>query len=162
MDVSEIHKSGIIRKGEDLIECKEGYMTRKGNGVLAITNRRFLFLKKPGFFSKGYHIISEWHLESIASITITGLISKRLNVQAIVDVGLTNIFQFNIGSSDETEIFKEKLIGAKEEFIDEITVEAEKIIVAQGKKDDSIEILKKRLARGEITLDEFHQKIQRL
>ena len=128
MDISEIHKSGIIRKGEELISCKEGYMLGSGRGVLAITNRRFLFLKKPGIFSIGYYVVSEWSLGTVISVTITGLISKRLNVQMMTDDGFTNILQFTVGSADETEIFSEKLIGAKEEFVEEIIIEAEKII----------------------------------
>ena len=71
------------------------------------------------------------------------------------------IFNFNIGSREITEIFAEKLIGAKDELIEEQTIEAKRIIIEEGNKDKAEEILKKRLARGEITLDEFHEKIQR-
>ena len=158
IDTSEIHRSGILKRGEELLEVIAGNM--QGSGVLVITNRRFLFLKKPGIFSKGFHVIFECSLGHIVSVTITGLISKQLNIQVRMEEGF-QIFNFNIGSREITEIFAEKLIGAKDELIEEQTIEAKRIIIEEGNKDKAEEILKKRLARGEITLDEFHEKIQR-
>jgi len=161
IDTSEIHRSGILKRGEELLECIASSMQGSGPGVLVITNWRFLFLKKPGFFSQGFHIIFECSLGFITSITITGLISKQLNVQVRVEGGILKIFNFNIGSKDITEIFAEKLIGAKDEYKEAQTVEAKRIIIEEGNKDKAEEILKKRLARGEITLEEFHRLIQR-
>jgi uncharacterized membrane protein len=40
-------------------------------------------------------------------------------------------------------------------------MQAMTVIIKEGKKDSADEILKKRLARGEITKEEFHDKIQR-
>jgi len=160
IDTSEIHRSGILKRGEELLEVIAGNMKRSGSGALVITNRRFLFLRKPGIFSKGFHVIFECSLGHIVSVTITGLISKQLNIQVRMEEGF-QIFNFNIGSREITEIFAEKLIGAKDELIEEQTIEAKRIIIEEGNKDKAEEILKKRLARGEITLEEFHQKIQR-
>ena len=39
-------------------------------------------------------------------------------------------------------------------------IQAKKVIVHEGKKDDALEILKKRLARSEITIDEFYEKVK--
>jgi len=161
IDTSEIHRFGILKKGEELLECIAGNMRGSGSGVLVITNKRFLFLRKPGMFSKGFHVIFECSLGHIVSVTITGLISKQLNIQIRMEGGSFQIFNFNIGSQDITEIFAEKLIGAKDELIEEQTIEAKRIVIEEGNKDKAEEILKKRLARGEITLDEFHEKIQR-
>ena len=160
IDTSEIHRSGIFKRGEELLEVIAGNMQGSGSGVQVITNRRFLFLRKPGIFSKGFHVIFECSLGHIVSVTITGLISKQLNIQVRMEEGF-QIFNFNIGSREITEIFAEKLIGAKDELIEEQTIEAKRIIIEEGNKDKAEEILKKRLARGEITLDEFHEKIQR-
>lgn len=161
MDTSEIHRSGIIKKGEELLELREGYMPKYGKGALSITNRRLLFLKKPGLFSKGFHVMFECYLGDIVSVTITGLISKQINIQVRFENDITSFYKFGVGSSDQTEIFAEKLIGAKDEFIEEVTVEAQRIIIQEGIKDNAAEILKKRLARGEITLEEFHKLVQR-
>ena len=161
METSEIHKSGILKRGEELLESINGSMLGQGSGVLIITNKRFLFLKKPGWFSKGFHVFFECPLGQIVSVTITGLISKQLNVQIHGSGEQSSIYNFNVGNLKVTQIFSEKLIGAKNEFIESQIVEAKNIIIQEGTKDDAEEILKKRLARGEITLDEFHQKIQR-
>lgn len=161
METSEIHKSGILKTGEELLESVNGYMKGKGSGVITITNKRFMFLKKPKLFSKGFHVIFECSLGQIVSITTTGLISKQLNVQTHNNENQSMIYNFNVGKSETTQIFSEKLIGAKNEFVESQIVEAKNVIIQEGNKDDAVEILKKRLARGEITLEEFHQKIQR-
>ena len=161
IDTSEIHRSGILKRGEELLECIAGNMQGSGSGVLVITNWRFLFLRKPGIFSKGYNVIFECSLSLITSVTMTGLISKQLNIQVRMEGGAFEIFNFRIGSKEITEIFTDKLIGAKNEYIEEQIVEAKRVIIEEGNKDKAEEILKKRLARGEITLEEFHQKIQR-
>ena len=162
MYISEIRKSGILKKGEEQLESKDGYMTGSGKGVLVITNKRFLFLKRPGIFSKGFHVIFECSLGNIVSVTITGLISKTLNVQIKNDNGEAFIYSYKVGNSELTEIFSDKLIGAKDEYIEEVTVEAQRVIIEEGNKDKAMQILQKRLARGEITLEEFHQLVQRL
>ena len=43
---------------------------------------------------------------------------------------------------------------------DKPVIKAERVIVHEGKKDDALEILKKRLAKGEITIDEFYEKVK--
>jgi uncharacterized membrane protein len=158
MDTSEIYSSGILVKGEEILHANYGSMTPNGNGVFVITNKRLLFLKKPGLFSKGYHIIFYVSLGIIASVTISGIVSKSLNVQYE-----RRIHHFSVGSRDETEIIMKKLIGAKAEFVEKKKqiIQATTVIIEEGKKDSADEILKKRLARGEITKEEFHDKIQR-
>jgi len=161
MDTSEIYSSGILHKNEELIHIAFGSMVSKGSGVFVITDKRILLLKRPGFFSKGYHILFFLSLGVITSVTISGLISKILNVQSGMD-----IYHFAVGSRDETEIIREKLIAAKNEFKEKETdktktIQAKKVIIEEAKKDSAAEILKKRLARGEITKEEFHDKIQR-
>jgi hypothetical protein len=158
MDTSEIYSSGILTKGEELLHTSIGLMDTKGDGVFTITNKRILFLKRPGFFSKGYHVLFNLSLGVITSVTISGLLTKRLNVQSGME-----IYHFSVGPSDDTENIKKKLIGAKDEFREKEkeTIQATTVIIEEGKKDSADEILKKRLARGEITKEEFHDKIQR-
>jgi uncharacterized membrane protein len=158
MDTSEIYSSGILLKNEELLHFTSGSMIPGGSGVFTITNKRVLFLKKAGFFSKGYHILFHLSLGAITSVAISGLITKQLNVQSV-----KRIYHFSVGTSNETEIIMKKLIGAKEEFREKEkkTIQATTVIIEEGKKDSADEILKKRLARGEITKEEFHDKIQR-
>jgi hypothetical protein len=158
MDTSEIYSSGILLKKEELLHFTSGSMVPEGGGVFTITNKRVLFLKKLGFFSKGYHIVFHLYLGAITSVSISGLVTAKLNVQSV-----KRIYQFSVGSRDETEIIMKKLIGAKEEFKEneKKTIQATTVIIEEGKKDSADEILKKRLARGEITKEEFHDKIQR-
>ena len=161
MDTSQIYISGILKKGEELLDTNSGIMICIGKGVLTITNKRLLFLQKPGLFSKGFQVSFECLLGSIVSITITGLISKQLNVQYINEQNTYEIEHFKFGSQDETEFIMKKLIGAKDEFKEKGIIEAKQVIIEEGNKDSAAEILKKRLARGEITKEEFHDKIQR-
>jgi hypothetical protein len=160
MDTSEIYSSGILTKGEDLLHVTFGSMASKGSGVFVITDKRILLLNRPGFFSKGYHVLFYLSLGVITSVTISGLVSKMLNVQSG-----NEIYHFSVGSRAETEIIRKKLIAVKNEFKEKETqtktVQATTVIIEEGKKDNAAEILKKRLARGEITKEEFHDKIQR-
>ena len=160
MDILQVHRSGILKKGEDICEHIEGTIKNKNNfenGMLVITNKRFLFLKKPGFFSKGLNVIFTISLGDILSVSITGLISKKLNI----NIKTNSDIETNIFSCKNVEIFAKKLIDNKNKFIDEKIIDAKKVIIEEGNKDNAMEILKKRLARGEITLDEFHEKVQR-
>jgi len=161
MDTSEIYSSGILHKNEEILHIAFGSMVSKGRGVFVITDKRILLLNRPGFFSKGFHILFFLSLGVITSVTISGLISKILNVQSGME-----IFHFAVGSRDETEIIRKKLIAARNEFKEKETtktktIQAKTVIVEEAKKDSAAEILKKRLARGEITKEEFHEKIQR-
>lgn len=166
MDTSKIHTSGILKKGEDIIEYVLGSMKRqsydvvKGSivqGSLLLTNKRLLFLEKPGFFSKGLNVMFSCSLGDIVSVSPSGVLGKKLTVNV---KSVTSILQ-NIFSCKNSELFAQKLVGAKDSFVEEKTIEAKRVIIEEGNKDDAMEILKKRLARGEITLEEFHQKVQR-
>lgn len=65
-------------------------------------------------------------------------------------------------------LFFNAVIEAKEKLIKISSIvtsdRVEKVIVEikQDTKENAIEILQKRLARGEITLEEFHSIVQRL
>ena len=60
----------------------------------------------------------------------------------------------NRAASKSRQTQENTLIGKR-------TIETKTVIIEEENKDKPEEILKKRLARGEITLEEFHQKIQR-
>lgn len=161
METSEIYASGILMKSEELLEAKPGTLYTKGAGVMVITNKRLLFLQKAGFFSKGYHLLFECSLGSIVSVSLTGF-SRILNVQIRSTPSTFQIYQFSVGSKENAEVVRQKLIGAKDEFKEKEIIAAKTVIIEEAQeKEKADEILKKRLARGEITKEEFHDKIQR-
>ena len=64
-----------------------------------------------------------------------------------------------------SDIVEEYRLKKKKELIDELSgkedvIHAQKVVIHEGKKDDALEILKKRLARSEITIDEFYEKVK--
>lgn len=162
MDTTKVYSSGILKKGEDIIDFCEGSWKRKSGdivkGNLLITNKRFLFLQKPGLFAKGLNVVFNSSLGEILSISPGGIFGKRLEISFEEEDEIkTQIF-----SCKNPQIVNQKLVGAKDDFSEEQKIEAKRVIIEEGAKDNSMEILKKRLARGEITLEEFHRKVQRL
>ena len=74
-------------------------------------------------------------------------------------MGAVNTFEFYIKNPNKVA---QDIKNAKDSFEESIVVEAKRVIIEGGTKDKAMEILKKRLARGEITLDKFHRVVQRL
>lgn len=158
MDTSDIHVSGILKKGEELLNYVEGhYKDNDVRGFLVLTNKRFLFLKKPSLFSKGLDILVSCSLGNIMSVSTGGLLIKLLNLTISKDDKI-KVLHF---SCQNIELFAQKVVGAKQEFAEEQKIEAKRILIEEGNKDSADDILKKRLARGEIDTEEFHKRIQR-
>jgi hypothetical protein len=162
MDTSQVYSSGVLNKGEEIIEFVESLWKKDSNNVvngnLLITNRRLLFLKKQGLFAKGLNVIFTCSLGDILSVSHGGLFGKRLQVST----QLGNEVKTQLFSCKNPEVVNQKINGAKNEFIEEQKIIAKSVIIQEGTKDKAMEILQKRLARGEITLEEFHQLVQRL
>ena len=158
MSVSEIRSSGILKKDEDATEIISGSMIGQPTGILVITNKRFLFVRKAGMFSKGLNLIFSCSLGDIMSISTKGILSNKIDLTVNIN-GKTRLRTL---LCREAEVFAKKILYAKENFAEEKTIEAKNIIITGGSKDKALDILKKRLARGEITLEEFHQLVQRL
>lgn len=162
MDTSQIYSSGILAKNEELIDAKPGVMIAVARGIFVITNKRVLFLKKSDLFSKGFNIVFEYSLGSIMSVTTSGIISKYLDVQVKDEQASLPIYQFLIKPKQDVDILRQKILGAKAEYKEKEVITAKTVIIEEAqKKETADEILKKRLARGEITKEEFHDKIQR-
>ena len=184
METQQLYESGILKKGEDIIEFDDNAALKEyqqqavvsntffgtsvknqqsfmastvATGNLLITNKRLLFVKKPGIFSKGLTVSFSCSLGDILSVSTSGLIFKQINVTINRADKTENAF---FGCKN-IEIFAKKILENKDKFIEEKIIEAKTVIIEEGKKDNATEILKKRLARGEITKEEFHEKIQR-
>ena len=91
------------------------------------------------------------------SVSTTGLIHKRLNLTTKKD----DKMEIDFFSCDKTDIIAQKIVENKSNYAEQKAIEAKTVIIEEANKDKASEILQKRLARGEIALDEFHQKIQR-
>ncbi|MFH1695385.1 MAG: hypothetical protein ABH850_03035 [Candidatus Micrarchaeota archaeon] len=170
MDESVILNAGIIRNEEEIVglsqsKFKTAEIDNKGNrklknysGTLLLTNQRLLFIKKPSWFSNGLDIVFHCSLKDILSISTTGIISKKLNVNVQEN---QDIRKSEFNCANPTKVV-ELLNEAKQRFVEKEVIHAEKFIIHESKKEDSQELLKKKLAKGEISLEEFHQKIQRI
>jgi len=193
MDTSEIYESGILRKGEKIIEyfdCKVILAKKSAplsilvtpppdslvmiSGGLAITNKRLLFIRKLGGRSIGVQLTFDCSLADISSVSIifVGLIKKKPHIHITFEESLSTDWRKMVitdfyGVSTDAELIAKKIIEYKDKFSEEKVVEAKRVIIEKGvkgggiKRDTATEILQKRLARGEITLEEFHKKVQR-
>jgi hypothetical protein len=94
-----------------------------------------------------------------------GAFEGRMTTKKIGKTGSPPFLQLadSIGvfSCDKVEDIARKIVERKNSYVEEKIVEAQTVVIEEANKDKADEILKKRLARGEISLDEFHQKIQR-
>lgn len=170
MEVSKIHEAGVLKNGEEIAEHIDGRYTAMlknkwtgqdqptpATGVLVITNKRLFFLQKPGIFSSGMNMLFHASLGDILSVSTSGLLFKKLNI-SIHGSERTEVAEF---FCEDVQLFAKKIIDHKNQFVEEKTVEATRVIIEEGKKDSAMQILQKRLARGEITKEEFHEKVQR-
>jgi len=197
IDTSEIYESGILGKGEKIIEyfdCRillvgksaprsisesilntpppGSYVTISGSSV--ITNKRLLFIKKPIGRSIGVELTFSCSLRDISSVSVifVGLIKKKPNIHMTFEESTSINWRKMVitdfyGEATDGELIAKKIIELKDKFSGEKVIEAKRVIIEKGvggegiKRDTATEILQKRLARGEITLEEFHKKVQR-
>jgi len=161
VNIAEIYRSGILNKGEELTDHSKGTYykyKRKHRGLIVLTNNRFLFLEKPsGRRAKGLNVKQSYSWGEVMSVSTMGLIHKKFNLTTKKDDKIeTDIF-----SCDRVDIIAQKIVENRNSYVKPKVVEAKTVIIEEANKDKASEILQRRLARGEITLDEFHQKIQR-
>jgi len=175
--ITDFHNLDVLNQGEEIITvhfCKFRALTGnhwgKFNYFLAfLTNQRFILVN-----NQVQSVFQYWDLDKIISIgkrKIKGIVHAQLSSLFSV-LYETEIIVFLIVSDsrnlEEAEAFFNAIIEAKEKLIKISSVvtsdKVEKVIVEihQDTKEDAIEILQKRLARGEITLEEFHNIVQRL
>ncbi|MFH0862227.1 MAG: hypothetical protein V1875_04275 [Candidatus Altiarchaeota archaeon] len=156
-------REGVVEyvEGAKLAEARTASELAKYNraGTLVLTDNRLLFVQKPaGVNPKGLSLLFYCSLKDILSVTTSGRGSNQLNVMVHrPDTPENAVFNFN-----DAELFTKKIVEAKNNLAEQQTIEAKTVIIEAGKKDNSTEILKKRLAKGEITKEEYHDKIQRL
>jgi len=150
--------SKYLKPDEDVIESIEGTMQRSGKGTIVLTNKRLLYFKRRGALSDKMELFVYFSLGDIREIYSSGLMNKVINIKTEQN----NRFITYTCQCKEPEIFMQKIKGAQQGYKEEKTIDAKQIVILEGKKEKAMEILQKRLARGEITLEEFHQLVQRL
>lgn len=153
-----MNTSEYLKPNEEVIESIDGTMQYSGKGTLVLTNKRLMYFKRIGILSDKTELFTSLSLGDIREVTLLGLISKVINIK----IEQKNRIITYTCQCKEPEVFMQRIKGAKQEFKEDAAIDAKQVvIIEQGKKDSADEILKKRLARGEITTDEFHEKIQR-
>jgi len=150
--------SGYLKPNEDVIESVEGIMQYSGKGIVILTNKRLLYFKRAGFFSDTSELFVSLSLGDVREVFLSGAFRKVINIKTEQNNrAITYTCQCK-----EPEMFIQRIKGAKQEYKEDKTIDAKQVVILeQGKKDSAADILKKRLARGEITKEEFHDKIQR-
>jgi len=182
MNTSEFYAAGLVEKGEEIEgSFKVNLLASNGqwkNGFLVLTNKKFIFVQKPsGFFSKGFDVLGSTGWNDVRSISTSGLLSKTVNVTVRIKdntrklqftcdgveqiKGMITKQQFSLGGAEQ---IAEKMAACKKNYVEPTTIEATKVVIEEANKDKdtAMVILQKRLAKGEITLEEFHKLITRL
>jgi uncharacterized membrane protein len=176
INIPAIYSSVILDKGEEITEYfKAVYIigSRYRAGVMLFTNKRFLFLDRvleggANVNVKGYDIIAFWPWGAVISVSTSGSdTSKTLNfTQGTVNLNLVNnddqIVKIAFRCRNLQGVAK-KIIENKNNFAEKVVVQAKTIIIQEPNKDKAspMQILQERLARGEISLEEFHKLVQR-
>jgi len=150
--------SEYLKPNEDVIESIDGIMQYSGKGTVLLTNKRLLYFKKTGVFSEKTELFISLSFEDVREVSLSGIVKKVINIKTEQK---NRIITYTCQCKDP-ETFMQRIKGAKQEYKEDQTIDAKQVvIIEQGKKDSAADILKKRLARGEITKEEFHDKIQR-
>lgn len=159
--------SGIIPPTEEVIESvQSAYIKEFGNvlkkGIchtLVLTDKRLLLVDKPpGNNPEGFIMVFYSSLNDIMSITPLGGGDNQL----LLMIRISNVFEKLIINLKDAELFSKRVVEAKNSIVVKETVVAKTVIIEEAKKDKAEEILKKRFAKGEITKEEFHDKILRM
>ena len=156
-------ESGIISENEEVIEWGNYARIRelkdvtgkKHEGTIVLTNKKIMFLR-------GFSVYFFIPLDDILSVT-TVEIDYALSTNEIkLSVQKSNTPEVLIIYCKNGGLFAKKIVDAKRNLVEKHTIKAKTVIIEEAKKDNAMEILQKRLARGEITKEEFHDKVQRL
>jgi hypothetical protein len=182
MNTSEFYAAGLVEKGEEIAGlCKVTLVIsdwQEKKGFLVLTNKKLLFVQRPsGLFSKGFDVLYSVGWNEVSSVSTSGWWFKTLNVTIRIKDTMTKL-QFTLDGaeeikdmitkrqfvSDTIEQTAKKIVLCKKNYVEPTTIEATKVVIEEANKDkdNAMVILQKRLAKGEITLEEFHKLVTRL
>lgn len=172
MDLDKMRESLLLNKGEEIVgnlPCRAFWKTlTRGsqkiltaycdNGVLVLTNNKLIFLQETGVFSKEIKTLFTIPLREIINVSTGGMVTKHLNLNTEKE-GSIQPFKFE---GKEAESFLKEIIEQRNNLKEKEVVTAKKIIIEEKPEEKPVEVLKRKLAKGEITTEEFHKKVQRL
>jgi len=153
-----MNTSDYLKPNEEVIDSIDGTMQYSGKGTVVLTNKRLMYFKRTSILSDKTEMFISLSLGDVREVSLFGIVRKVINIKAEQK---NRIITYTC-QCKEPETFMQRIKGATQEYKEDVTIDAKQVvIVEQGKKDSAADILKKRLARGEITKEEFHDKIQR-
>ena len=128
--------------------------------TLVLTTKRFFLVQVRGLFSKSVAILKSVPYEDVVRITLEPqmLFWKKI-VFSINEGHSTSDFSF-LNVPDVEMVYK-RIRELVQQAKDEKTLDAT-VVIRQKKDEKPIEMLKRKLARGEITTKEFHERVQRI
>lgn len=172
MDLNKIRETLLLDKGEEIVgnlpsraywktvmQGSQKVLTAyNDNGVLVLTNSRLIFLQETGVFSKELKTLFTIPLKEIINVSAGGTMTKHLNVNTERG-GDIQPFKFE---GKEAEQFLKKIVEQRSNLKEKEVVTANKVIIEEKPEEAPMEVLKRKLAEGEITIEEFHKRVQRM
>ncbi len=136
------------------------FENKSASGKLIFTNKRFFFVTVTGFFSKTVNLIVSNNYSDVVGVTLktTLFIIKKL------------VFSLQLHHANKEFVFQltkdaQAIYERVRELINQASHEktiVTNLVVNEVKEDKPLQLLQKKLARGEITLEEFHKRVQRM
>ncbi len=81
MNIPQLKKSGIIEEFEVIIESKPAIIKNSINGIIVLTDSRFLFISRSSLLSKSYIVKVESGLLNIRNVNTAGILKRDMIVQ---------------------------------------------------------------------------------
>jgi len=133
----------ILEKGEKVIQSWEGNyeiqekamvnagygprsttVKKKKNGILALTNRKLVFIEERGIFSISYHHLISIPIESLGGISMGGFVSKYVSIS-----DSQKEYIFHLGGVDEEGL------GSFKKILNDQAITRKKELEAEKKKE---------------------------
>ncbi|MFA4855915.1 MAG: hypothetical protein WC634_05015 [archaeon] len=170
MDLNKARESLVLDKGEEFVanlSCRADWVEtgppeafESKNGALVLTSNRLVFLKTGGFWSNELSPLFSLALKSVVNITTGGALMKHMVVSVERGEKMQD-FTF-YGKEKELQSFRGNILEQRAEIKEKEVVTAQKIIIEEKPEEKPMEVLKRKLAKGEITTEEFHKRVQRM
>jgi len=170
VDLNKARESLALDKGEEFVAnlpCRADWVEtgpplayKSENGVLVLTSNRLVFLKMGGFWSNELFPAFSLSLKSVMNIATGGAIMKHM-VVSIEKGEKMQDFTF-YGKENELQSFRGNIFEQRSNITEKEVVTTKKIIIEEKPEESPMEALKRKLAKGEITTEEFHKRVQRM
>jgi len=169
VDLERVKESIFLKNGEELVEavdCVFNADDLKGTfgdypkGVLVLTNNRLIFAQITGLLRKTSKVLINQEYRNLLGVSRGGVLFGKHVLVSVEKDQSTKTLKFSCIPDIDRVI--EKIAELKNSHVEEKTIVAQKVIIEEKEKENAMQILQKKLARGEITVEEFHKRVQRL